>query len=201
MEYFLGGGRGSCKSSFVSIMIILGMMRNKNANAVALKKVKETLRESVFEQLLWAIDILGVTSYWDSCVSPMRITYLPTGQKILFRGVDNPKKVRSGKLARGYFKYIWYEELDEFCGMEEIRVVNQTFMRGGEKPQVFYSYNPPRSTSSWVNMEVLVSKESRLYHASDYLSVPRAWLGEAFILEAEHLRSVNLPAYQHEYLG
>lgn len=200
-EYFLKGGRGSTKSSFVSIMIILGMMMDPKANAVALKKVKETARESVFEQLIWAIGILGVADYWNIKVSPMTLTYLPTGQRIIFRGVDNPKKVKSGKLAVGYFKYIWYEELDEFNGMEEVRTVNQTFMRGGDVFCVFYSYNPPKSVKSWVNQESKVNKSTRLVHHSSYIDVPRKWLGDAFIIEAEHLKKVKPKAYKHEYLG
>jgi PBSX family phage terminase large subunit len=200
-EYWLKGGRGSTKSSFISIEIILRMMRDKDANAVAIKKVKETCRESVFEQLIWAIEKLGVMQFWSVKVNPLTLTYLPTGQRIVFRGVDDPKKVKSGKLSTGYFKYIWYEELDEFAGPEEIRAVNQTFMRGGPKFVVFYSYNPPMSVKSWVNMESEVPKESRLCHHSTYLDVPRDWLGEAFIVEAEHLKKVKPRSYEHEYLG
>src|SRR5690606_26220847 len=112
------------------------------ANAVVLRKIGNTLRESVYEQILWGIVILGVSKKWHFKVSPLEITYIPTGQKIIFRGADKPKKLKSSKLKKGYFKYIWYEELDEFFGMEEIRNINQTFMRGGEDFVVFYSYNP-----------------------------------------------------------
>src|SRR5690606_28306554 len=126
-HFLLSGGRGSTKSSFVAVEIIVGMMRDPQANAVALRKVKETIRESVYEQLLWAIEKLGVSHLWQSSVSPMRLTYLPTGQAIIFRGADNPRKVKSGKLRHGYVKYIWYEEADEFT-LEDIRTINQTFM-------------------------------------------------------------------------
>lgn len=200
-HYWLKGGRGSTKSSFVAIEIILGMMRDPEANAVALRKVGNTLRESVYEQLLWAIDVLGVTDNWLNKVSPMELIYTPTGQKIIFRGVDKPKKLKSTKLKKGYFKYIWYEELDEFNGMEEIRTINQTFMRGGEKFVVFYTYNPPKSKSNWVNEEARTERPDRLVHHSTYLNVPREWLGEQFILEAEHLKAINEKAYRHEYGG
>lgn len=201
IHYVLKGGRGSTKSSFISIEIILGMMKEPDANAVVLRKVGNTLRESVYEQLLWAIDTLGVTDLWRSKISPLELTYILTGQKIIFRGADKPKKLKSTKLKKGYFKYIWYEELDEFNGMEEIRTINQTFMRGGEKYVVFYTYNPPKSKSNWVNEEARIERPDRLVHHSTYLNVPREWLGEQFILEAEHLKKINEKAYEHEYLG
>lgn len=200
-HYWLGGGRGSTKSSFVSIEIIQGMMRDPNANAVAIRKVKENLRESVYEQLLWAIDVLGVGAYWHDSVSPMSLTYLPTGQKIIFRGADKPKKVKSSKLRRGYIKYVWYEEIDEFEGIADIRTINQTFLRGGEKFIVFYSYNPPKSKRNWVNVEVTEKRSDRLAHHSTYETVPRHWLGEQFFVEAEHLKKTKPEAYDHEYKG
>ncbi|MEK5175092.1 PBSX family phage terminase large subunit [Heyndrickxia sp. FSL W8-0496] len=200
-HYWLGGGRGSTKSSFVGIELIQGIMRDPNANAVVLRKVKDTLKESVFEQLCWAIDVLGVESYWHIPEAKLVLTYLPTGQQIRFRGADKPKKIKSMKFARGYCKYIWYEEVDEFTGMEEIRMINQSLMRGGEKFIVFYSYNPPKSANNWVNAEVKLTRDDRLAHHSNYLTVPKEWLGEQFIVEAEHLKETKPLAYEHEYLG
>lgn len=200
-HYWLKGSRGSTKSSFASIEIILGIMKDKNANALALRKVKETLKDSVFEQLVWAIEKLNVADYWDIKHSPMEMTYIPTGQKILFRGADKPKKIKSTKVSKGYIKYIWYEEVDEFNGMEEIRTINQSLMRGGEQFVIFYTYNPPNSVRSWVNEEVLIERSDRKVHHSTYLTVPKAWLGEQFFIEAEHLKKVNEKAYRHEYLG
>jgi len=104
-HYWLKGGRGSTKSSFISIELIHGMMRDPVANAVCIRKVKDTLRESVFEQLLWAIEILGEKN-WRTYCSPLKLIYKPTGQQIIFRGGKEPKKVRSVELAKGYFKFI-----------------------------------------------------------------------------------------------
>ncbi|EJW14296.1 PBSX family phage terminase large subunit [Paenibacillus alvei] len=200
-HYWLKGGRGSTKSSVISVEIILGMMKDINANAVAMRKVKETLRESVFEQLAWAIEKLGVAHLWDIPKSKLELTYLPTGQKILFRGADNPKKIKSTKVSKGYFKYVWYEEIDEFGGMEEIRTINQSLLRGGSSFVVFYSYNPPKSQRNWVNAEVTEQRDDRLVHHSTYLTVPRQWLGEQFFVEAEHLKLTKPDNYKHEYLG
>lgn len=204
-HYWLKGGRGSTKSSFIGVEIILGMMRDAEAgiysNAVALRKVGLYLKDSVHEQLLWAIDILGVSHLWDSKTSPQTLTYTPTGQRILFRGADKPKKIKSIKFSKGYCKYIWYEELDEFNGMGEIRSINQSLMRGGEKFIVFYSYNPPQSVNNWVNAEAQLTRPDRLVHSSTYLDVPPQWLGEQFIVEAEHLKQTKPDNYRHEYLG
>lgn len=200
-HYWLSGGRGSTKSSFVAVEMILGIMDDSLANGVAIRKIKETLKESVYEQLCWAIEVLEVEDYWHIGISPMQLVYKPTGQKIIFRGADIPKKVKSSKLRNGYFKYIWYEELDEFNGMEDIRIINQTFMRGGSKFNVFYSYNPPKSANSWVNTEVKLTRVDRYVHHSTYLTVPEEWLGKPFITEAEHLRDTKPQAYDHEYMG
>ena len=119
-------------------------MLHPEANAVVLRKISNTLKDSVFNQLLWAIEKLGVEQYWTITKSPLELTYIPYGNKILFRGSDDPQKLKSTKFRKGYCRYIWYEEVSEFFGMEEIRNINQTLMRGGETFNVFYSYNPPQ---------------------------------------------------------
>ena len=200
-HYKLYGGRGSTKSSFVSIEIIYGMMQDPNANAACFRKVKDTLAESVFEQLLWAIDALEVSHLWKVTLSPLRLTYKPTGQRIVFRGCDDPNKRKSIKVRKGYFKYIWYEERAEFPGDEDERKINQSLMRGGDKYVVFYTWNPPKSLNSWVNQDVLEEREDTLCNHSTYLTVPRKWLGEQFFIEAEELRKRKILAYRHEYLG
>lgn len=200
-HYWLKGGRGSTKSSFISVEIILGMMQDPNANALVMRKVAVNLKDSVYEQLLWAIEALGVGHLWKAKLSPLQLSYGPTGQKILFRGADEPKKIKSTKFRKGYCKYIWYEETDEFAGMQEIRTINQSLMRGGSTFFVFYSYNPPKSQSNWVNQESMQPVANRLVHTSDYRTVPAVWLGDAFLQEAEYLKESNEKAYRHEYLG
>ena len=202
-HYWLKGGRGSTKSSFISLEVILGIMKDTQANAVVLRKVGQTLQGSVYEQLQWAVSVLGVEGYWVSKLSPLEMKYIADGRenKIVFRGADKPKKIKSTKFRKGYCKYIWYEEVDEFGGMEEIRTINQSLLRGGSDFVVFYSYNPPQSQSNWVNEEVLQKRNERLVHHSTYLTVPPEWLGQQFLIEAEHLKNVKPTAYQHEYMG
>ena len=199
--YDLHGGRGGLKSSFISLEVVLGMMNDKEANAAIFRKYGVTLRESVYEQILWAIDVLGVSHLWETGVSPMQCIYQPTGQKIVFRGLDKAKKTKSIKVSQGYFKYLWFEELDEFQGPEEIRTVQQSVLRGGCKFVVFKSFNPPISISNWANQYVNEPRADALRHKSCYLDAPPEWLGQQFLDDAEHLKEVNEKAYRHEYLG
>ena len=201
--YDLYGGRGSTKSSFVGTMIPFQMMQDAEngdfTNAVIFRKVGTTLRESVYEQIAWGIDALGANDLWNSSLSPMQYTYKPTGQKIIFRGLDKAKKTKS--IKRGYFKYLWFEELDEFAGIEEIRTVQQSVLRGGSQFIVYKTFNPPISRSNWANVYVSEPRVDSYRHKSDYRSVPTEWLGQQFIDDAEHLKKTNPRAYEHEYLG
>lgn len=200
-HYVLAGGRGSTKSSYVSLEIPLLLMRNPECHAVVLRKVANTLRNSVYTQMEWALDALRISDKWKMTISPMEMVRKATGQKILFFGVDDKAKIKSIKLPFGYVGVVWYEELDQFAGMEEIRNLNQSLMRGGSKFWCFSSYNPPKSANNWVNEEMLLDEQDRLVHRSDYLSVNPDWLGPQFIYEADKLKAKNETAYRHEYLG
>jgi len=204
-HYWLPGGRGSAKSSFVSIEIPLGIMRDAAAgnitHAVVFRRYGVTLRESVYAQMLWGINALGVAHLWKPGLSPLMLTYLPTGQRILFRGVDDELKAKSLKFEKGYCKYIWYEEVNEFEGEAKIRSINQSVMRGGPTFFAFYTFNPPKSVRNWCNQHVAVERPGTMIVRSTYLTVPPEWLGEQFIIEAEHLKEVFPLAYEHEYLG
>lgn len=199
--FWLKGGRGSTKSSFTAIEIILGIIQDKNANAVVLRKVGDTIRASVLETLLWAIDTLQVTDDFRHTKAPAEITYKPTGQKILFKGLDDPQKLKSIKIKKGYFKFLWFEEATEFDGPEEIRNVGQSVMRGGKRFVEFITYNPPNDPNAWVNKEAELNIPDRLVHESCYLDVPREWLGPKFLQVAENLKVNDYLKYEHEYLG
>lgn len=203
--YDLYGGRGSCKSSFVSVEIVLGIMQDATAglytNGAVFRKVANTLRSSVFEQIEWAIDSLGVSDLWESSLNPLQHTYKPTGQKIIYRGLDKAKKTKSIKVAKGYIKYLWFEELDEFDGIEEIRTTQQSILRGGSKFTVFKTFNPPISVNNWANKYVAEAREDSYRHKSDFTNVPAEWLGQQFIIDADYLKETNERAYKHEYLG
>lgn len=200
-EYILSGGRGSTKSSFVSLAIIYLLKNNPEIHALATRQVAATLRDSVYAQLVWAISELGLTDEFKTTTSPLEIEYLPTGQKIYFRGADDPGKIKSIKPQFGYIGLLWFEELDQFHGQEAIRKIEQSVIRGGDSAYIFKSFNPPATSNNWANKYIQIPKTTQYQHKSDYRTVPIEWLGKTFIEEAEHLSNVNPTAYEHEYLG
>ena len=200
-HYDLSGGRGSLKSSAVSLLVPLILITNPGTHALVLRKVGNTLRDSVFAQYIWAVGELGMASYWEAKKTPMELIYKPTGQKIMFRGADDPMKIKSIKVPFGYIAVTHFEEKDQFAGRGEIRTILQSTMRGGSKFWNFESYNPPISRDNWANTDSEENRSDRLCHKSTYLEAPPQWLGEQFIAEAEFLKETNEKAYQHEYLG
>lgn len=201
VEYIFPGGRGSTKSSLISIAIIDLIMHIPGINALSMRKVGDTLRGSVYNQILWAISELNLENEFICTVSPLEITRKSTKQKIFFRGLDDFGKIKSIKPLVGYIGILWFEELDQYNGEEEIRKVEQSAMRGGDKAWVFKSFNPPRSKLSWANKYVMQPKDNALVIPSDYRSVPPEWLGQNWLDEAELLKKNNPAAYENEYLG
>lgn len=199
--FHLPGGRGSAKSSFVSLEIVDGIMKDPAANGIVFRKYANTLRESVFSQVAWAVDALGVSHLWRGSVSPMVYTYIPTGQQIFFRGLDDVSKLKSIKPRCGVFKFVWFEEFSELNGTNQVRSVMQSVVRGGNDFRIFNSFNPPLSVNSWANKYILIPDDRAVVFRTDYTMIPADWLGETFILEAERLRDINEQAYLHEYMG
>lgn len=205
-EYILPGGRGSMKSSTISLIIPELLKNNPNMHALILRKVGNTIKDSVYAQMKWAIDKLNLNEEFTCKVSPMEITYKPTGQKIYFRGADDPLKIKSIKPEFGYIGIVWFEELDQFAGPEEIRNIQQSAIRGGNEAYKFKSFNPPRSKNNWANEYTAEAEEkddSALVVHSTYLNldIEQEWLGDIFLADAEHLKEVNPAAYENEYLG
>jgi PBSX family phage terminase large subunit len=201
LEYVFKGGRGSTKSTTVGMTIVELMKNNHDIHAVVCRKVGNTIKDSVYNKIKWAIGKQEFTEEFDSKLSPMEITLKATGQKIYFRGADDPDKIKSINPEFGYIGILWFEELDQFAGPEEIRKIEQSAIRGGNLAWIFKSFNPPKTMNNWANKYVLEPKENRIVHSSNYLDVPKKWLGQPFIDEAEHLKEVNPNAYEHEYMG
>lgn len=203
-QYFnIAGGRGSGKSSFISLEIVNGIMEDKagEKSAIVFRRTAATMRESVYSQITWAIDALEANHLWRGNVSPMQYTYLPTGAQIIFRGLDDNSKLKSIKPKKGTFAYVWFEEFSELQGENFTRSVMQSVVRGGNDFRVFRSFNPPISKSNWANQFILQADPKALTLVTNYTQIPAEWLGEAFIYEAERLKEINPRAYQHEYLG
>lgn len=200
-EYIFPGGRGSTKSSFVSLQIIDLIEKNENMHACVLRQVGNTLKDSVYNQMLWAISALGLDDEYHATKSPLEITKLKTGQKIYFRGADDPNKIKSIKVSFGYIGIVWFEELDQFTGEEAVRKIEQSVIRGGDIAYKFKSFNPPKSAQNWANKYIKIPRADRLITESTYLTVPQKWLGKSFLDDAEFLNATNPVAYENEYLG
>ena len=200
-EYVFPGGRGSTKSSFVSLVIMDLIMKNENMHACVLRNVGNTLKDSVYSQIIWAISSLGLDDEFIYTKSPLEITRISTGQKIFFRGADDPNKIKSIKPPFGYIGILWFEELDQFTGEENVRKIEQSVIRGGDVAYKFKSFNPPKSANNWANKYIKTPRPDRLVTESTYLTVPQKWLGKPFLDDAEFLKATNPIAYENEYMG
>ena len=206
-HYVFPGGRGSTKSSFIGgITIPILIMQNPLCHAVCFRKVANTIQNSIFSQVIWGIYQMGLAHLFKipkTYSTP--ITYLPTGQKIYFMGLDDPMKVKSIKTPFGYIGITWFEELDQFAGENELRTVTQSTMRGGSIFWDFRTFNPPISKNNWANEYTedceAFRQNNTLVIRNTYLDVPKHWLGQEFINEAEDLKKINPNAYEHEYMG
>lgn len=198
------GGRGSGKSSAIAHILIQLIMRYA-VNAVAIRKIDNTLEQSVYEQLKWAVVEQQVMHLFKFNKSPLRITYLPRGNYIAFRGAQNPERIKSLKDARFPFAIAWIEELAEFKTEDEVKTITNSLLRGelGDSLfyKFFYSYNPPKRKSSWVNKkyETQFQPSNTFVHHSTYLDNP--FIAKEFIEEANATKQRNERRYRWEYLG
>jgi PBSX family phage terminase large subunit len=199
-EFVEKGGRGGTKSTFFAMIGIELLLNNHDIHWVVIRKVGNTLKDSVYSKIKWAINKQHLEDEFEYKTSPLEITLKSTGQKIYFRGADDPGKIKSIAPEFGYIGIVWFEELDQFTA-EEVRNITQSVIRGGDKAWILKSFNPPQTMINWVNKYVLEPKKNRLVHHSTYKDVPKEWLGQPFIEEAEHLKETNPAAYEHEYEG
>jgi PBSX family phage terminase large subunit len=200
----LKGGRNSAKSTHISMRVIYDLMKHP-INALVVRKVGKTLSESVYEQLKWAIEYLGVSRYWHAKKSPLELIYVPRGNKIIFRGADEPQKIKSIKTSRFPITHLWVEELADFKTEEEIETIVNSILRdelpGNLQYSIFYSYNPPKRKQNWTNKKYntqFISNNTFVHHSS-YLDNP--FTSKQFIEEAEEVKLRNERKYQWIYLG
>ena len=198
------GGRGSGKSSNVAHIITQLLMRYP-VNAVGIRKIDNTLEQSVYEQMKWAIEEQKVTHLFKFNKSPLRITYMPRGNYMVFRGAQYPERIKSLKDSRFPFAIAWVEELAEFRTEEEVTTITNSLLRGeldeGLQYKFFFTYNPPKRKQSWVNKKYgtqFVSGNTFVHH-STYLDNP--FIAKEFIKEAEETKKKNEMKYRWEYMG
>ena len=142
----LKGGKGSKKSTTTALNHIVRLMQYPDANLLVVRKVGDTHRSSTFAQLRWAIRRLGVDAYWRATTSPMELTYTPTGQKILFRGMDDPLKLASTTVDHGVLCWVWIEEAYEIDNEADFDKLDLSVPRGNVPPPLFkqttLTFNP-----------------------------------------------------------
>ena len=200
--YDFKGGRGSLKSTFAALKLVDQIMLNDVFCALAVRQLKEGLKDSVYSQIIWAIDELGLTEQFHCTKSPMEIIRKETGQVIYFRGADQPMKIKSLRPPKGmYIGVVWFEEADQIKGLDAYNDILQSAMRGGNDTLVFRSYNVPRSQAHFINRDALTVNPARIIHHSHFKNVPAEWLGQGFYDLAESIRATNPMAYRHMYDG
>ena len=211
-RYTFTGGRASTKSSFISIVIVVLITMFPKLNALVVRKTAKTLRRSVFEQIVWAIDKLHLRYTKErgtgfkipkSEVSALPITYIRkdgTKQQIIFAGCDDPEKIKSIKVSQGYFGILWVEEKTEFtpADLQNVRI---SALRGGDTFYIFESYNPPSAARHWCNREAATYDPNRVVIHTTYLDIPPEWLGAAILHDIEQTKATNKRAYENIYLG
>lgn len=201
-EFWVKGGRGSLKSSWVSLELVNYVERHPGEHAAAVMKRKNQLRDAVYAQVVWAIHMLGLEDDYDMPVSTLKIRKKSTGQVIFFSGCDDPHKAKGLKPPFGHIGFAWFEECDQFKGLAEIRTVLQTVARGGDKTIRVYTYNPPRTRDNWANKEADRRRDAgEEVFDTCYLDAPEEWLGKQFFDDANALKQADEQAYRHEYLG
>lgn len=139
------GGRGSKKSCTTALWLIYNIMKMPLANALVVRKFYNTHRDSTFAQLKWAINRLGVTHLWKTTMNPLEMIYMPTGQKILFRGFDDPQSITSITVEKGYLCWCWIEEAFQITDESEFNKLDMS-IRGELPPgyfkQITLTFNP-----------------------------------------------------------
>lgn len=130
------GSRASKKSTTTSLYFIYNMMKYPEANLLVLRKVNKDNRDSTFAQLKWAINRLQVSEYWKTIQNPLEITYIPTGQKILFRGLDDPMSITSITVEKGFLCWVWFEEFFQITNEEDFNMVDLSIR--GEVPEPLF---------------------------------------------------------------
>ena len=206
------GGRASCKSSFISICIVILIVLFPNYNAVIVRRFSKSMRYSVFEQIVWAIDKLHMRRSKGkkqgfkiprSRTAALPITYIRKNgkeQQILFVGLDDPEKSKSMKISTGYIAILWVEEKTE-VDPADLQNLKISALRGGDIFYMFESYNPPSATRHWCNAEARQHDPRRMLIHTTYLDIPPEWLGDMILHDIEQTKQNNPRAYENIYLG
>lgn len=201
------GGRSSTKSSVISLKLVQDKMRYPDGNVVALRKVANTLRKSVYSQIKWALIQSGVADQFNFTTNPLEIIHKEWGTGFYFSGADDPEKLKSFKIPVGYVKDLWFEEMDAFDGPSEIDTIEDSFIREdlpeGQEVDVFGSWNPPKNPWAWINEYVDSHRNDPDYyiHHSTYLDDKRHYNSKQLLRKIQRYRDNDMDYYRWMYLG
>ena len=196
------GGRGSKKSTTTALWIIYNMMKYPLANTLVIRRVFNTHKDSTYTQLKWASNVLKVSHLWKFSKSPLEATYIPTGQKILFRGLDDPMSITSITVEHGHLCWCWFEEAFQIMNEDDFNKVDMSIR--GELPkgyfkQITLSFNP-WSEKHWLKKRFFdVKDEDVLAITTNYTC--NEFLGEDDKKLFEKMKINNPRRYNIEGLG
>ena len=196
------GGRGSKKSTTTALWIIYNMMKYPLANTLIIRRVFNTHKDSTYTQLKWASNVLKVSHLWKFSKSPLEATYIPTGQKILFRGLDDPMSITSITVEHGHLCWCWFEEAFQIMNEDDFNKVDMSIR--GELPkgyfkQITLSFNP-WSEKHWLKKRFFdVKDEDVLAITTNYTC--NEFLGEDDKKLFEKMKINNPRRYNIEGLG
>ncbi len=198
------GSRASKKSKTTALWYIVNIINYEDANLLVVRKVFRTLKDSCFTELKWAINRLGVAEFWEIKESPLEMTYIPTGQKIYFRGLDDPLKVTSITVEHGYLCWMWIEEAYEIGDENDFNMLDES-IRGAIPPgtglfkQITLTFNP-WNERHWLKARFFDNPDSEtLAMTTNYLC--NEWLDEADLKVFETMRINNPRRYRVAGLG
>ena len=205
----LNGGRGSFKSSTVSLKLLMMLKRQAQqghkANVIIIRENTINLRDSVYSQISWAIDMLKMTDEFVFNVSPMRITHRGTGSTFYFYGGDKPEKLKSNTVRNVIA--VWYEEAANFKSAEVFDQTNPTFIRQKspwvDQVQVFYTYNPPKNPYDWINewIDSVRGDPDFFIDTSTYLDDDLGFTDEQQLKLIDKYKANDYDYYRWLYLG
>lgn len=196
------GSRGSKKSTTMAQWIIYNMMKYKLANTLVIRRVFNTHKDSTWTQLKWAANNLGVAHLWNFSKSPLEATYIPTGQKILFRGMDDPMSITSITVEHGYLCWAWFEEAYQVMNEDDFNKVDMS-IRGELPPgyfkQITLTFNP-WSEKHWLKKRFFDNPDDNTFAiTTNYMC--NEWLGKDDIALFEAMKKNNPRRYNIEGLG
>lgn len=186
-------------------MMLRYIIVGETANIVIIRKVANTIRDSVFNKVWWALSLFGIDRQFSKTVSPFKIVHKKTGSTFYFYGQDDFQKLKSNDI--GNIIAVWYEEAAEFASQEDFDQSNVTFMRQkhprAKFVQFFWSYNPPRNPYSWINewFESIKTNKNYLAHSSTYLDDKLGFVTEQMLEDIERIKENDFDYYRYLYLG